>query len=77
MFGRMDLAPAVCPDCTGSGKDPRKRKRQCLRCGGTGRVECCSSCGHLMPCPGTNDKVFDQSYCNKPNDRAQILGEAK
>ena len=65
MLGRVDLVSAECPDCDGSGKNPRKRKRPCPRCGGTGLVSCCSSCGHLMPCPGTDIDIFDQTYCSK------------
>lgn len=66
MFGRMDLVPSICPDCNGSGKDKKKHKRPCLRCDGTGVVARCNSCGFLMPCPGTNNNVFDQTYCDKP-----------
>lgn len=67
MMGRMDLELRTCPECKGSGKDPRKRKRLCPRCGGTGKAEYCTSCCEFMPCRGT-EPVFDQTYCSKPRN---------
>ncbi len=67
MLGRLDTEPTECPACLGKGKDTRNRKRPCPRCEGTGKVDRSRSCGHLIPCPGTDNNVFDQTYCNKPN----------
>ena len=65
MFGRLDISLKTCPDCQGSGKDPRKRKRPCPRCQGTGQAEFCKSCGEWIPCPGTDPNILDQSYCTQ------------
>jgi len=70
MFGRMDLESTTCLDCHGSGKDPRKRKRKCPRCDGSGSIARCRTCGHLMPCPGTLENVLDQGYCHTQNKDA-------
>jgi DnaJ-class molecular chaperone len=67
MMGRMDLELRTCPECKGSGKDPRNRKRLCPRCGGNGKAEYCTSCCEFMPCRGT-EPVFDQTHCAKPRN---------
>lgn len=36
------LAP--CHKCNGTGKDPKKRKRQCQFCCGKGQIRICSVC---------------------------------
>lgn len=54
MLGRLDVAYDVpCPDCKGSQRDPKKRKRLCPRCEGHGVVGRCLSCGE-WPCCGTS-----------------------
>lgn len=65
MIGRLDLEFVTCPICKGTGKDPRNRKRECQHCVKPGQVYKCSSCGHLMPCPGTDDNILGQTYCMK------------
>jgi hypothetical protein len=53
--------------CHGTGRDPKKRKRQCPKCIGfmSGFGERCTSCGEVMPCSGTDPNILDQTYCNK------------
>ena len=70
MFPRLDLVSVQCPECRGSGKSPRNRKRPCIRCSGDKVISKCKSCGCLMPCPGTDEGVFDQTYCSLPDKKA-------
>ena len=67
MIGRLDVArTGKCPSCFGSKKDRRKRKRPCPKCMGYGTVWMCQNCLIIMPCPGTNSNILDQSRCNLP-----------
>lgn len=67
MLGRSDVAPTtICPICFGTGRDIKKRKRKCPRCQGGGSVMTCQNCYHVMPCPGTDPNMFDQSSCLLP-----------
>ncbi len=64
MIGRMDISRSgICETCCGKGKDPKKRKRPCPDCEGTGKRWVCDTCLEPMPCSGTISHVFDQSYC--------------
>jgi RecJ-like exonuclease len=64
MLGRMDVIPAVCRACNGTGNDKRKRTRPCPTCQGAGKVPYCKTCKQYMPCPGTSKTVLDQTYCD-------------
>ena len=67
MDGRIDVARRMkCPNCFGTTKDPKKRSRKCSRCMGYGKVWSCLNCNCMMPCPGTDTNMFDQSSCNLP-----------
>jgi len=46
-MGRLDLVSRRCPDCLGTGRDRKKKKRKCPVCGGTGYVGQCPECGKL------------------------------
>lgn len=63
MEERIDVRTRTCVNCSGSGKDPRKRKRPCPTCMGTGIRLYCTSCGEDMPCSGTLDNIMDQPLC--------------
>lgn len=54
---------ANCYYCLGKKVDPKKRKRKCPECNGSGKRATCATCGHDIPCPGTDDDMFDQGYC--------------
>lgn len=64
MMGRMDTELRTCPDCKGSGKDPKKRSRRCPGCRVPGRADFCKTCGDRMPCRGTDPGMCDQTFCN-------------
>lgn len=65
MIGRQDLTYKICYNCKGTGNNPKHRKKACPVCSGSGKAEYCKTCGELMPCSGTLENVFDQSYCEK------------
>lgn len=69
MIGRQDLIYKTCHNCNGTGNNPNKRKKSCPVCLGSGKVEYCKSCGELMPCSGTLEDTFDQSYCQKEHKK--------
>lgn len=65
MFGRLDvIRDGICPDCCGKKVNRRNRKQKCPTCLGDGKKSICQTCGYDMPCPGTNNNIFDQTYCN-------------
>ena len=77
MMGRCDVEPTTkCPSCFGTGRDRKKRTRSCPRCQGVGKVMTCQNCYNVMPCPGTDPDMFDQSSCNLPT-RPLLEGEAQ
>lgn len=49
---RMDLISRRCPDCLGSGRDRKKKKRRCPVCHGTGYVAWCPKCNRIAHQPG-------------------------
>jgi len=64
MMGRIDVRlSGFCKLCGGTGRDPKKRKRTCPKCFGSKMTLVCESCGEDMPCSGTRDDIFDQTYC--------------
>ena len=63
MIGRDDVVNVPCTHCKGTGRDPKKRTRPCPECQGTKHSLMCETCGCMMPCPGTDPNVFDQSHC--------------
>jgi len=46
-FGRLDLVKNQCPECKGSGQDPKKKKRLCPVCEGRKTVEVCPICNKV------------------------------
>ncbi len=57
------LSDEDCKTCGGTGADPKKRKRKCLDCNGSGKVMVCSNCLEPFPCSGMAPNVFD-GQCN-------------
>jgi len=43
-MGRTDLVSRECPECHGDGRDPKKKKRVCPVCRGSGAVGFCPQC---------------------------------
>lgn len=68
MMGRMDLEWMNCHHCGGSGKDPKKRTRNCPVCNGDGIGWRCTTCGgiYMVDCL---DKYFDQTQCSTIMDK--------
>ncbi len=65
-MGRQDVErEGICGTCWGNKTDPRKRKRPCGDCDGTGKRWVCSTCKEAMPCSGTDPDIFDQTLCTK------------
>jgi DnaJ-class molecular chaperone len=64
MMGRQDLELGQCPECFGTGRDGKNRKRACPHCDGTGTAWYCENCGgrYGVECV---DEVMDQSHCAK------------
>lgn len=72
MFGRIDLTTKPCNHCNETGKDPKKRTRACPVCSGSKRKSVCATCGEDMPCSGTDNTIFDQSFCNNKEPRRKV-----
>ncbi len=54
-----------CPVCTGTGKNPRNRKKKCEPCHGTGKQIICDNCLQPWPCAGIRPHVID-GCCTLP-----------
>ena len=75
MMGRLDVEPSAwCTNCSGTGKDPKKRTRKCPKCV-NGKMMTCQSCYHVMPCPGTDTGIIDQSHCLLKKKSRYDLGD--
>ena len=48
MMGRIDVSGRPCSHCKATGKDPRKRTRQCPQCGGSKVEVYCETCGEMI-----------------------------
>ncbi len=42
--GRFDIHAIQCPECKGDKRDPKKRKRLCPVCEGSGYIMACNAC---------------------------------
>lgn len=72
MIGRLDVRPGgPCPNCEGTGKDPKKRTRACPVCFGSKVKLVCQTCGEDMPCSGTESNVRDQAQCRHGRERSK------
>ena len=64
---RLDLVSRRCPDCLGSGRDRKKKKRKCPVCGGTGYVGWCPKCDKIASQPGEDAggkrRISDDDVC--------------
>jgi len=68
MIGRLDTKKGICPDCNGTGRDPKKRTRKCSGCDGTAMVEVCTACGYIVG-RGCSSQALDSSYCEMKSAR--------
>jgi len=50
-MARVDVHLGECPNCKGTGRDPRKRTRNCPECNGHKVIELCNKCNTKIPCP--------------------------
>jgi len=70
MLGRQDLKQCQCWMCHGSGKDPKKRSRNCPECNGSGIGYECTRCGGVYG-KDCIDSVCDQTQCTMENTEKQ------
>ncbi|CAB4203377.1 hypothetical protein UFOVP1382_12 [uncultured Caudovirales phage] len=63
---------APCPACTGTGKNPRNRKKKCEPCGGVGKQIVCDRCFKPWPCDGMQPYVIDGSCTNPRHPREEV-----
>ena len=60
----------ACPICNGFGKNPKKRKENCLECSGSGYGKFCADCGKEIIGTGNFENSEFRCVCQDIPDGA-------